>query len=354
MTDVTDVTARDHGAAMASTAHPARRHPAGPRPGRLRGALAAVAVVACSAPLDMTHAQAFPAKPVRIVVGSSPGGGIDAIARLLGPRMAEQAGQPMVVENRPGAGTTLGAGVVAKSPADGYTIYVASTSFAVAPSLFKSLPYDTARDFAAVTLLAYSPMILAVHPGLPARTTQELIALAKAQPGKLKYGSAGSGSSVHLAGELLKLAGGVDLLHVPYKGSAPATTDLLAGHIDLIFGGIIEMLPQVKAGKLRALALTGRKRSALLPEVPTVLEANLNFEVGSWYGFVVPAGTPRDNVQRLHELTARALADPAVRERLASQATDVIADGPEKFGPYLQAEIGKWARVVQQAGITPE
>jgi len=315
--------------------------------------------LACAATLGLAHAQTtprndFPNRPVRVVVGSSPGGGIDAIARLLGPRMAEFAGQPVVIENRPGAGTTIGANVVAKAPADGYTVYLASTSFAVAPSLFKSLPYDTTRDFAAITLLAYSPMILTVHPSLAARTTQELISLAKAQPGKLKYGSAGSGSSVHLAGELLKLAGGVNLLHVPYKGSAPATADLLAGHIDLIFGGIIEMLPQVRAGKLRALALTGMKRSPLLPDVPTVLEANLNFEVGSWYGFLAPAATPRDIVQRLHDVTARALADPAVRERLANQATDVIADGPEKFGPYLQAEVVKWARVVQQAGITPE
>lgn len=316
----------------------------------------AAIVLVCAGLIGTSQAQTaarsdFPNRSVKIVVGSSPGGGIDNISRQMAMRMSQITGQTFVIENRPGAGTTIGAGVVAKSPGDGYTIYTAATSFAVAPGLFKSLPYDTVKDFTPVTLLAYSPLLLTVNPNLPVRSTQELIALAKAKPGQLKFGSAGQGTSVHLAGELLKLAGGLDLLHVPYKGSAPATTDLIAGQIDFIFGGLIEMLPHVRAGRLRALAVTGRARSASLADIPTVGEAGITFEIGSWYGFLVPSSTPHDIVLRLHEISARALADPTLRDTLAKQATDVIADGPDKFGPYLKAEVEKWGRLVKQAGL---
>ena len=301
------------------------------------------------------QATPFPSKPIRIVVGTVPGGGIDIVARLLAQKISELDGNPVIVENRPGASTTIGANTVAKAPADGYTLFMASTSFAVAGGLYKNLPYDTLKDFAPVTLVASGPLVLGVNPSNPARNLKELIAWAKAKPGKPIFGSAGAGTSVHLAGELFRMSAGFEYVHVPYKGGAPATADMMGGHVDMVFDVVVSILPHIKAGKARAIAVTGLQRTPLLPEVPTMAESGLpGFEVAGWYGLLAPAGTPQPIVARLHQMTVKALGAPDLRARLTSLGSDAVGDGPERWGPYLQSEFSKWSKVIQQAGIQPE
>ena len=301
------------------------------------------------------QATPFPSKPIRIVVGTVPGGGIDIVARLLAQKISELDGIPVIVENRPGASTTIGANTVAKAPADGYTLFMASTSFAVAGGLYKNLPYDTLKDFAPVTLVASGPLVLGVNPSNPARNLKELIAWAKAKPGKPIFGSAGAGTSVHLAGELFRMSAGFEYVHVPYKGGAPATADMMGGHVDMVFDVVVSILPHIKAGKARAIAVTGLQRTPLLPEVPTMAESGLpGFEVAGWYGLLAPAGTPQPIVARLHQMTVKALGAPDLRARLTSLGSDAVGDGPERWGPYLQSEFSKWSKVIQQAGIQPE
>ena len=310
--------------------------------------LIAVAVTAPAA------AQGFPSRPLKIVATFEPGGASDILARLLAPRLAESLGQPVLVENRPGAGGNTGTDYVAKSAPDGHTLVMGYIgTHAVNPTLYPKIPFDAVRDFAPVAFVASIPSALVVHPSVPAKSVPELVALAKSRPGALNYGSGGSGTAPHLGAELFKLMAGVDLVHVPYKGSGPAVTDLLSGQLSLMFNTMIQTIPHVQSGKLRALAVTSARRSAALPELPTVAEAGLpGYAMVGWFGVLAPAGTPKEAVARLNGDILKALALPDVKERLAklgSEPTDIRT--PEQFGDYIKAEIAKWARVVKAAGM---
>ena len=314
-------------------------------------ALLAFLVLACAGAV----AQTFPSKPVRVVVPFPPGGGTDVVARLVAPKMSELLGQPFVVENRAGAGGNIGTELVAKSPADGYTLLVASASTAINTTLVPNLSWDLARDFAPVLLMVVNNHLLVVHPSVPASSVRELLALAKANPGKLTYGSYGSGSSAHLTAELFKLMAGVDLLHVPYKGAAPAVNDLLGGQVNLLFADVAAMLSHVKSGKLKALGIASAKRFEGLPEVPTIAESGVpGFEAGGFLGLVAPAGTPAATINALNSAGQKSLALAEVRERLLALASPPMGGTPEQFGTYLRAETEKWARVIRAAHIKPE
>lgn len=300
-------------------------------------------------------AQGFPAKPVRVVVPFPPGGGTDIVARTVTPKMAEILGQPFVIENRAGAGGNIGTEVVAKSSADGYTLLVASASTAINTRLMPNLPWDLSRDFAPVVLMVVNNHLLAAHPSLPASNVRELLALAKAKPGYVTYASYGPGSSAHLTAELFKLMAGVDLLHVPYKGAAPAVNDLLGGQVNIMFADVAALLPHIKSGKLRPLGIASAKRFEGLPDVPTIAESGVpGFEAGGFLGLVAPAGTPPAVIDALNAAAQKALAMPDVRERLMALASPPVGGTPEQFGQHLKREIDKWARVIQAANIKPE
>jgi tripartite-type tricarboxylate transporter receptor subunit TctC len=296
---------------------------------------------------------AYPSKPVRLVVPAAPGGGADFLARIVGQRLTEQTGQSFVVDNRAGASGTIAADLTAKSAADGYTLLLGqSTSIAIAPHLYPKLPYDTLRDLKPVTLVAEVPNILVVHPSVPATSVKELIALAKAKPGTLNFGSAGSGAPSHLAGEMFKSAAGVSLVHVPYKGAGPATNDLLAGQIQIMFAPMVAVLPQVKAGKLRALAVTSAKRSAAVPDLPTLAESGLNdFAIVSWFGFFVPAATPQAIIDKLYQETAKALKHAETVERFAKEGAESEGLTPAQFTSYVIQESTRYAKVVKDNNI---
>ncbi|HTP96153.1 MAG TPA: tripartite tricarboxylate transporter substrate binding protein [Burkholderiales bacterium] len=298
------------------------------------------------------HAQDYPAKPVRWVVPFPAGGPLDIVARVIGVRLSETWGQPVIVDNRPGAGGNIGAEVVAKSAPDGYTIVMGALStHAVNVSLFRKLPYDPVRDFAPVTLISEVPNVLVVNPAVPAKTVAEFIAYARANPGKLNFASGSTGSAGHLAGELFKTMARVDMTHVPYKGAAPAVTDLLAGQVQLMFDNLASALPNIRAGRLRAIAVTTKKRSAFVPELPTIAESGLpGFDVSTWFGVMAPAATPRPIVNRLHDGIVRALAHPDVKERLAAMGAEPVGDTPEQFGAFVKSEIAKYAKVVKDSG----
>jgi tripartite-type tricarboxylate transporter receptor subunit TctC len=305
------------------------------------------------------HAQApganYPAKQVRVIVPFPAGGPTDAIARAIGQKLSETWGQPVIVDNRPGAGGNIGTELAAKSPADGYTLFIGTVANAINQSLFAKLPFDFVRDFAPVTQNYVTGLILAVHPSLPAHTVKELIALAKANPGQLSYSSSGVGGTPHLAGELFNSMAGVKMVHVPYKGSAPAMADLLGGHIQLTFDNMLTVLPQVKAGKLRGLAVTMTTRSPLAPELPTVAEAGLKgFEVKSWNGVVVPTGTPKEIIARLNGEIVRILRQPDLREKFLVQGVELVPTTPEEFGAFIKQDIAKWAKVIQLSGARAE
>ncbi len=302
----------------------------------------------------VVSAQTFPAKSIRIIVPFTPGGPNDILARMIGQRYTAAWGQQTVVDNRPGGGTVIGTDIVAKAPADGHTLLMVSTSHAANPSLMPKLPFDTLRDFVAVGQAVSSPNVLVVHPSVPAQTTGDLIAIAKARPGQITFASGGSGAATHLAGELLKIMAGVEMTHIPYKGAGPATIDLISGQVTWMFGTILPTIPHVRAGKLRALAVSGKQRAAVLPEVPTVAEQVAGFEASSWYGVFAPAGTPADVIAKLNQEMVRALTPPEVRQRLAIEGTEVVAGNPEEFMNLFRAEVAKWARVVKQAGIRLE
>ncbi len=302
----------------------------------------------------VVSAQTFPLKPIRIVVPFTPGGPNDILARMISQRYTAAWGQQTVVDNRPGGGTVIGTDIVAKAPADGHTLLMVSTSHAANPSLMPKLPFDTLRDFVAVGQAVSSPNVLVVHPSVPAKTTGELIAIAKTRPGQITFASGGSGAATHLAGELLKIMAGVEMTHIPYKGAGPATIDLISGQVTWMFGTILPTIPHVRAGKLRALAVSGKQRAAVLPEVPTVAEQVAGFEASSWYGVFAPAGTPADVIAKLNQEMARALTPPEVRQRLAAEGTEVVAGNPEDFMNLFSSEVAKWARVVKQAGIRLE
>jgi tripartite-type tricarboxylate transporter receptor subunit TctC len=300
-------------------------------------------------------AQSYPAKPIKIVVPYPPGGFNDTLGRTLAAKFTDAWGQPSFVENKPGGNTLIGSDFVAKAAPDGYTLLVVAFPFAVTPSLIKAMPYDTLRDFAPVILAAQSPNLLVVNPQLPVKSVGELIALAKAQPGKLSYASTGNGSSNHISMELFKSMAGVDILHIPYKGSAPAVTDLLGGQVGVMFDNVPNVLPHVKAGRLRGLATTGTKRAALAPDIPTVAEAGVpGYEVTVWFGLVAPAGTPREIVQKLNAEVVKILAMPDVRERFLAQGVEPVGSTPEQFGEHIRGQMAKWSKVVQDAGVKAE
>jgi tripartite-type tricarboxylate transporter receptor subunit TctC len=313
-----------------------------------------VAALAVLAGAGTAHAAAgaaaYPQKPIRIIVPFAPQGPNDILARLVGQRLTEMWGQQIIVENRPGGGTVIGTDIAARAPADGYTVLMVSTSTAVNPTLKKSLPYDTLRDFAPVIRLAETPNVLASHPSLPATSVGGLLKLARAKPGEITYASGGVGTSTHLGGEMLALLSGVKMTHVPYKGAAPATIALLSGEVTWQFASMLPTMPHVKAGRLRALAVSGERRSPALPGVPTVGETVPGFAASSWFGIFAPAGTPPDIVQKLNAGIARVLAMPAIKEQLALDGAEVIAKSPEQFAAHFKAEIVKWGKVVERAG----
>jgi len=293
----------------------------------------------------------YPQKPIRIIVGYTPGGATDIVARILGAKLQEALGQSVIIENKPGAGSNIGSEIVAKSAPDGYTLLVGSIATATNMVVYKNLGFDTLRDLAPISQLMSAPSVLAVHPSFPAKNLQELITLAKREPGKYAFASTGSGSSPHLAGELLKLRSGIDLIHVPYKGAAPAMSDLLGGQVHMAFQTSLSAVPHLQSGQLRAIAVAANKRLTQLPNVPTMAEAGLaEVEVSSWNGLYAPAKTPPEIIARLHAETVKALAAPEVREKLLAQGAEPIGSSPEEFRAYIRAEIEKWGRVVRASG----
>src|SRR5262245_27678978 len=313
-------------------------------------AILVAAAVFCAAP--SSQAQTYPAKVVRIVTPFAPGGPGDLMPRALAAGLTEQLGQPVIVENRPGGSTFIGMQLVAKAPPDGYTLlFTSQTSLAINVSAFKSLPYDPLRDFAPVALCFTSPLFLVVHPSVPAKSVKELIALAKARPGKLNFASGGTNSTNHLAGELFKTLAGVDMVHVPYKSAGPAMVDVVAGHADLMFGAA--GLAEAKAGRVRVLATTGARRSVAAPDLPTVEEAGLpGFEATVWFGVLAPAGTPGSIVTRLSQEIERVLRQPAMQARFESM--DITPSTPEGFAEHIRREIPKWRKVFLAAKLVPE
>ena len=302
----------------------------------------------------VAQGPAFPVKPVRIVVPSSPGGGTDILARVLAQKMAESLGQQFVVENRPGAGQVIGIEAVARAAPDGYTLLMAASAIVIAEVIYAKPPYETLRDFAPVTLVASLPNILVVHPALPAKTVRELVALAKTRPGQLNYSSAGNGTSPHLSMELFRLMAGITLTHIPYKGTGPATVDLIAGQVQLSMPNVLTALPQIKGGKLRALGVTSTRRATGLPAIPAIAETLPGYEAIQWYGLLAPAATPREIVARVQSEMARILMLPEVKERLAADGADAVGNRPEEFAAYIRAELAKWGKVVKTGGIKLE
>ena len=305
---------------------------------------------------SLVHAQDYPSKPVRFVVPFAPGGTTDVLARLVGEKLSASLGQQFVVDNKPGAGGNVGTAQVAKAEPDGYTLLMGTVgTHAINASIYPSLPYDPVQDFAPVTLVATVPNVLVVNPEVPANSVAELIALAKEKPGELNFASSGNGSSIHLSGELFKAMTGVDIVHVPYKGSGPAVVDLLGGQVQMMFDNLPSSAPQIKAGKLRPLGVTSKERSPTLPDVPTIAEAGVpGYEALSWFGVLVPAGTRDAIVAKLQNEIAKALADPAMRERFAELGAVPVGGTSAEFADLITAETAKWAKVVQDAGIKLE
>ncbi|MBC7782117.1 MAG: tripartite tricarboxylate transporter substrate binding protein [Proteobacteria bacterium] len=297
----------------------------------------------------------WPAKAVRIVVPTSPGGGTDIVTRILAQKLSESFSQSFVVENRPGAGQILGTEFVARAPPDGYTLLMAASAIVLNQVLAKKPPYDTLRDFAPITLAASLPNVLTVHPSLPVKTVKELIALARAKPGALNYSSAGAGTSPHMSMELFRSLAGIDLVHIAYKGTGPATADLIAGHVQLSMPNTLTATPFLRVGKLRALGVTGSKRASALPNVPTLAEAGVpGYEAIQWYGLFAPAGTAREIVARVQADVAKALRLPDVGERLAADGAEAVGNRPDEFAAYIRSELEKWGRVVREAKLSLE
>jgi tripartite-type tricarboxylate transporter receptor subunit TctC len=304
----------------------------------------------------LAHAQAYPAKPVHIVVPTTPAGITDLLARMVAQKLTEQLGQPFVVENRPGANGNIAAELVAKAPADGYTLLVGTIGvMSINPYVYKQVGYDPLRDFVAVAQLVSFSNVLAVHPSLPATSVADLIAYAKANPGKLSYSSSGSGGSPHMSMALFASMAGINIVHIPYKGSAPALMDLVSGQVQLTFGDPIATLPHVRSGKIRALGVSGAKRLAIAPEIPTVAEAGLaGYVVNGWLGVVAPAGTPSAVIDVLNAEINRALADPAIQEKLRTLAADPAPGSGAEFQRYIAAENQKWSKLVREANISAD
>ncbi|OGA37898.1 MAG: hypothetical protein A3G24_04940 [Betaproteobacteria bacterium RIFCSPLOWO2_12_FULL_62_13] len=295
-------------------------------------------------------AQAYPTKPIRVIVPSGAGGSVDTLTRLVGQKMSASLGQQVIVENRSGSGGVIGTEIAARASPDGHTLLVAYGSHVVNPTLYPKLPYDTVKDFAPITQIAVQPLLVNVHPSLPVKSVKDLIALAKARPGQLNYGSAGSGSGGHLATEILSMMAGIKMTHVPYRGSAAAMMDVVAGNTQLMILTLITSLPQVRAGKLRAIGVTSAQRSPVVPEVPTVAETIPGYEVEVSYFMLAPAGTPRDIITKLHAEAARALKQPDVVERLARDGARPVGNTPDETARYIDREIVKWGKAVKASG----
>ena len=315
----------------------------------IRTAIAAVAAAACLG----AHAQGYPTRPVKIIVPFSPGGFTDVVARILQTQLAAAIGQPVVIENKPGAGSTIGTAEVAKARPDGYTIAMVSTTHAITPSIYKQMPYDALKDFTPVMKLAEGPYVLVVHPSLPARNVKELVALAKAEPGKIDYASSGNGSSQHLVGALFGQMAGVKLNHVPYKGSGQAMQDLVGGQVKVSFVGGPNAVPYLANGKLRALGVTTKARSADLPDIPTIDEAGVaGYDATLWLGLLAPPGTPADVLAKLREGVTKALSTPEARKLVNSAGVDVSLSSGEDFATLMKAELERWGKVVRETGAT--
>jgi len=315
---------------------------------RTTGFAVLLAAVATSA-----FAQGYPSKPAKVIVPYPPGGPTDIVARVVSQKLSDQMGQQFIVENRPGAGGNIGAEAVAKGPADGYTLLVATTAHAINPSLFKSLGYNLTKDFAPVSQLTSGPLVIVAHPSLPAKNVQDLIALGKAKPGTLNYASSGNGQSTHLSAELFATMSGIKMNHIPYKGSAPALTDVMGGQASLMFDTMLSAMPHVKNGKLKAIAVTSAARSPAAPDVPTVAESGLpGYEAIAWNGLLVPAGTPTDVVAKLNAELKKALDAPEVKDRFSAQGFGAAWNTREAFAKFIQSELDKWAKVVKVSGAT--
>lgn len=316
-----------------------------------RRKLAVASTLLCLVAPVLAQIPTYPTKPVKLVVPYPPGGPTDIVARLVAQKLSEQMGQQFIVDNRPGAGGNLGAEVVARSPADGYTLVVATTAHAINPSLFKNLGYSLSRDFAPVSQLTSGPLVIVANPALAAKSVSELIAQAKSRPGELNFASSGNGQSTHLSAELFASMAGVKMNHIPYKGSAPALADTVGGQTQVMFDTMLSAMPHVKAGKLKALAVTSATRSPAAPDVPTVAESGLpGYEVIAWNGLLAPAGTPPEVVVRLSAELKKALAAPDMKDKFAAQGFAAVWSTPEAFGRFLAAEVDKWARVVKVSG----
>jgi tripartite-type tricarboxylate transporter receptor subunit TctC len=301
-------------------------------------------------------AQSYPSKPIRFIVPFAAGGGTDFVARIVGQRLNEALGQSLVIDNRGGASGAIGTELAAKAAPDGYTLLLGSAGpLTILPGLSPHLPYDSIRDFAPVTLVSSMPYLLVVHPSLPVKSVRDLIALARAKPGQLNFASPGNGSTTHLANELLKMLAKVDVVHVPYKGVAPALNDLLAGQVQFMSGDLSTVLPQVKAGRLRALAVTGEQRSPLVPELPTIAESGVpDYAASGWFGVLAPASTPRSIITQLNAVIVKGLMNADTRERLAALGGEVVANTPAEFAAYLRDDLAKWSKLIKAIGLKPD
>ena len=323
---------------------------------RIRQFLVLALVVACALPVALSSAQTFPTKPIRLLVGYPPGGPNDFLARAISQRLAEALGQPVIVENRSGASGNIASDLVAKAQPDGHTLVMGSAGpNAINPSLFPTLPFDPRKDLAPITLVAVIPNALVVNPNLDVASVQDLIRAAKSKPDKLTFASSGSGSTLHLAGELFNQIAGTRIVHVPYKGTAPAMQDVMGGQVDMTFAALPSVLPQVRAGKLRMLAVTTPERSPAAPDTPTMREAGLpDYSVQPWYGLFTTGGTPETIVERLASEVAKVLDDPTVREQLAAQGAEPHSMRPREFAAFVRAEIDKWSKVIRVSGAKAE
>jgi tripartite-type tricarboxylate transporter receptor subunit TctC len=315
--------------------------------------LRAFALMAGIVAATVATAQPYPSKQIRIVVGFVPGGGSDFIARLISAKLTEAFARPVIVENRPGAGAVIATDFVAKAPADGYTLLLGSAGpFGIVPALNPKTPYDSQKDFDPITLVVIMPFVMTVHPSLPVKNVKDLIALAKTKPGQLNFGSPGHGSTNHLANEMLKLMTQIDLTHVPYKGVSAAMTDVIAGQIQILSGDLTTLLPPVKAGRLRAIAVTSAKRSSIAPEIPTIAESGVpGYDTSGWFGMVAPAGTPRAVIERLNTDMVKGITTPESRERLGTLGGDVVANTPAEFAAFIRTDHAKWAKLIAATGL---
>jgi tripartite-type tricarboxylate transporter receptor subunit TctC len=320
------------------------------------GGLIAIAVaLAVPCAISTALAEQYPGRPIRFIVPFPPGGGNDIVGRIVAAKLGERLGQQVVVDNRGGAGGTIGTDLTAKAPPDGHTLLINNVSLAVNATLIPKLPYDTLKDLAPVSLVGRQPNILVVYPGVPARSVQELLAMARANPGAVNYGSGGIGTASHLATELLKLTTGVELVHVPYKGLGPALTDLMGGRLQLIISTLASALPYVKAERMRPLAVTTARRSPFFPELPTMDEAGVKgYEFSTWYAIVAPRGTPADIVRKVNSELGQVLGSPAVKEQFAAQGLEATPSTPAELGAYLRSEVSKWGKVIRASGAKPE